>query len=351
MSRLLMLRVGYMERYDGPAAITGGGAYVRTNGVGGEVFNFKPYRGRCFGYSMTTSGAGIKLNKLDPSQSWTADDELDDVDVVFFARRPGHGQVVVGWYSGATVYHRNYRVRRGHIPGIDFGPHVGGGPGLRYLCTAPSSQAYLLPEDERTFEVPSAPVNGKGYSGQSNVWYPDRQDEPYVVSYLKELRRYLTNAQRRLSPVGSPEDKPQPPKRKGRPDLDHNTAVEAAAVDAVRQDYEANGYTVVSVEEDNKGWDLEATKGRKTLLLEVKGRSAQDIYFELTPNEYAKLIKHSDSYRVCVVCDALEAPTVYDLKPVECDKEWRLICKQPSLFVSLTPRTAAVGREISADGD
>ena len=33
MRPLLVLRVGYMDRYDGPDTITSGGAYIEANGV------------------------------------------------------------------------------------------------------------------------------------------------------------------------------------------------------------------------------------------------------------------------------------------------------------------------------
>lgn len=101
---LLVLRVGYMERYDGPDTIIGGGAYIAANGVGGEVFNFKPSRGKCYGYAMSLHLAGVNLRFLDESQRWLEGDELTGVDVVFIARRPGYGQVVVGWYRNATVF-------------------------------------------------------------------------------------------------------------------------------------------------------------------------------------------------------------------------------------------------------
>ena len=102
MTPLLVLRVGYMERYDGPDTITGGGAQITQLGVGGEVFNFKPSRGKCYGYAMSRHFSGVNLHYLDDSRSWSDGDELDSVDVIFIARRPGVGQVVVGWYRNAT---------------------------------------------------------------------------------------------------------------------------------------------------------------------------------------------------------------------------------------------------------
>lgn len=95
MHPLLVLRVGYMEKYDGVGTITSGGAYIRQNGIGGEIFNFKPNRGKCFGYAMSRNYAGINLRSIQ-NGSWSVGDELAGVDVIFIARRRGYGQVVVG---------------------------------------------------------------------------------------------------------------------------------------------------------------------------------------------------------------------------------------------------------------
>ena len=65
------------------------------------------------------------------------------------------------------------------------------------------------------------------------------------------------------------------------------------------------GYIVDSVEKDNVGWDLEAILDNRLLRLEAKGLSQKKLLIELTPNEYDKMQKHRDSYRVCVVTDAL----------------------------------------------
>jgi hypothetical protein len=61
---IVFLRVGYMTDYDGSGEISGGGQYVRENGVGGEVLNFAPSRGRCYGYAMSKSFGGIRLRAL-----------------------------------------------------------------------------------------------------------------------------------------------------------------------------------------------------------------------------------------------------------------------------------------------
>lgn len=351
---LLVLRVGYMERYDGPDTITSGGAYIAENGVGGEVFNFKPSYGKCYGYAMSRHFSGVNLRFLDDSQKWKRGDELSGVDVVFIARRPGHGQVVVGWYRNATVYHREYRIRRGVIPGM---PLVTGRKKAaaqdtprHFLCVTTKDSAVLLSEERRTFEVPYAPAGFKGFPGQSNVWYPVQNERHAgVKAFNKKLRAYIQKATDALELKDEATAGDGPPKgggRKGAPDHVHNALVEEAAVNTVWAFYEAANYQLNSVEEQCLGWDLEAVNGPRTLRVEVKGTAGVAIYFELTPNEYAKLKDHAATYRVCVVCEALTRPRLFELKPKLLGGVWRLVSEDGDVVVPLKERIAAVGAEV-----
>ena len=99
-------------------------------------------------------------------------------------------------------------------------------------------------------------------------------------------------------------------------------------------------------EPGNKGWDLEATKGNTTLYIEVKGTAGATIYFELTPNEYRRLREHAERYRLCVVCDALDSPRLFELLPSEGAECWELRSADGEVYVPLMERTAAVGAEV-----
>lgn len=223
-----------------------------------------------------------------------------------------------------------------------------------YLCMADAANATLLPGDQRTFEVPYAPTGKKGFPGQSNVWYPlHHASEQSVSAFVKQLRQYIHTTTLGL-PLGGDEDEPPTTPRKGgqgyKPDQAHNAAVEVAAVQAAFAHYKAAGYAVESVESDNLGWDLFATKAKKTLRVEVKGVSGSSIYFELTPNEYKKLQEHAPTYRVCVVCEAITDPRLYELVPEKSDAGWRLMSKAHEIHVPLMERIAAIGAEVANDG-
>lgn len=337
MKPLLFLRVGYMERYDGPAEITSGGAYIRERGIGGEVFNFKPSHGRCYGYAMTKAFSGIRLDMLEPGPAWAKGDERPGVDVVFFARRPGYGQVIVGWYRDATVFHRRYHVRPGRIPGMDES-------GRHYVCRVDAANAFLLPEAARVFEVPSAPSGAKGFPGQSNVWYPGQHlDRGDVREFVARVRRYIGS--RRSQSLPPDERPPSAGARRSRhTDAAFNAAVEKAAVNRAWAHWERKGFVVRSVERENLGWDLVVRRGKTEYRVEVKGTSDDTMNFQLTPNEYNMLRRHHDVYRVCVVLDALEQPQLFELAPEKQRGGWMLASAgEQRIEVRLEERTAAIG--------
>lgn len=307
---LLVFRVGYMESYDGAGEITGGGSYVDKNGNGGEMWNFRAEGGRCYGYVMTLHFAGIDLRRIAPDQNWKKNDELAGVDIVFIARRPDVGQVVIGWYRNATIFHKSYRKRRGR-------KKMGDWDGLDYLCEVDAEQAVLLPEGQRTFPVPHGE---KGLPGQSNLWYPPIGN-PRAVRFVAALHKLMGGS----AGVPTKPIKCNLGDRRGTPNEDLITKIEQSAVAATRTHFETKGYEVESFEQDNRGWDLEARKGDERLLIEVKGHIGNAIQFDLTPNEYSKLQENSPSYRICVLRNALKDDTDLEVyAPKRVDGEWRL---------------------------
>lgn len=343
MNPIVFLRVGYMTDYDGSGDISSGGQYVREHGVGGEVLNFAPSRGLCYGYAMSKSFGGIRLRALTGTGKWNKGDELHGVDVVFIAQRPGVGQVIVGWYRNATVFHKHYGQRPGSIPGMER-------EGRRYLCSADARDAYLLPVEKRLFKVPTAMSGNKGFPGQSNVWYPTiNLSKPGVKEFVQKARAYI---HRSLQPSVVPAGDATKAGAKGRgwprqPDHAHNALVEAIAVDYAWQHFARQKWHVESVESENRGWDLVVSRGKQTLHVEVKGTSLESVGFELTPNEYLRLQERSKTYRVCMVCNVFSSqPEIFVLSPKLVGDEWHLHQKSPPMLVGLMPRIAAVGREI-----
>lgn len=282
---VLFCNVGWMNEYQGITStdkIVGGGAYVRLEKRGGETCNFLPVKGKVFGY-VQPRGTQIKIERIGASKT---DQQYSGVDVVFTARRPGGGgTVVIGWFKNATVFrnpqsskwlsntHKNNKIDT-------------------YWISGSASNAVLLPIDQRNIGVP----RGKGGIGQSNVWFADSH---LVAAWVSEVKRTLGGGKSVSARRGSARQQ-DPIKR---------AQVEKVAIETATAYYEKMGYAVVSVEKDNLGWDLEASKDKLTLLLEVKGLSGSQTIAEITPNEYRQMNGNRRAdYRLCIVTSTLSTP-------------------------------------------
>lgn len=292
---MVFFRIGWMNQYAGIAGdeIRGGGKFVREQRYGHEIFNFKPYHGRMFGYVQTMARDGKWFEGTIKTDRIVSGDETEAVDgvlVVWTATDPQGGGYIVGWYRNATVY-RHWQ------PPPEDPSRQHGGSRFGYYATCRAEDAHLLSMDERVIPVP----RGKGGFGQSNIWYADDRENAEHARLRQEVLQLVA------------EGMPQAPEEHGRklqPDDLVRQLVERRAVMEVVSHFEALGYAVRSVERDNVGWDLEATLGRRLLRLEVKGLSGPTVSVGLTPNEYAMMKQHRDSYRLCVVTDALISPGI-----------------------------------------
>jgi hypothetical protein len=115
--RLLFSKIAYMREYKGlhngevhdkPEY---GGGFVQEHGWGGEMYNFKPYNGKCYGYIAANSGT-INLKRIDPNAK--DEEKISGVTVVWCARTKD-GVKIVGWYKNATVY-KDFRDESKDIP-------------------------------------------------------------------------------------------------------------------------------------------------------------------------------------------------------------------------------------------
>ena len=277
----LFCNVGYMERYQGQTksdTIKGGGSWVTERGTGHEVCNFLPVRGKVYGY-VQAQGTGIDVERLGADENA---EFVDGIDVVWTAKKPGVGTVVVGWYRNARVH--------GPFKKFDPVPPVQAANGIEhYLIEARADDATLLEVDARVLEVPR---QQKGGMGQSNVWYAD---QPGQEEFLTRVAQAL-----RLGAVRA-----KPSRKRAIPEQAQKVKVEGAAIRLAWEHYERLGYTLESVEADNSGWDLEAVSGKTKLRIEVKGLSGKGRQIELSPNEFKAFSAQADDYRLAIVSEAL----------------------------------------------
>ncbi|MEJ5038206.1 DUF3883 domain-containing protein [Acinetobacter johnsonii] len=322
---LIIFRLGWMDDYSGKGEIIGGGSHIKENGEGGEMWNFREEAGRHYGYVMSKNFAGIDLNRISSQYLWEKGDELENVDIVFISTHPDGGQFVTGWYLGATIYHKEYRKRRGSKNQDDWN-------NIEYLSEVRSEFSNLLPTLKRTFPIPK----GKGFPGTSNVWYGD-DEIPHVNDFKNQLRDYIYCHNNKTNNL---------PTKKTKPSKDLILAIEIAAIQLTWEYYESLGYNVITVEKDNAGWDLEATRGSENLLLEVKGHKGNVIQFELTPNEYFQLQNNLENYRVCVVRNALDKPDLIQFYPIEDEEYWYLKEVDGTEIIRLQEKIAAKAVQI-----
>lgn len=275
---IIFLRIAWMSDYQGVTELDipkGAGKYIQQNKDGGEVFNFSKNKGNYFGYVRIPKGRNLDLTRLGVPRGKTS---IDGVTVVFFATNPVYGnQYIVGWYKNAILYNN-----------LQANPIVKAGEWGNYIAKCKIREGILLKTENRLKEIEGP--------GQANLWYPaDYLNE----KQLSDIRDYLDN------PVIAP--KPKGGKGRGwQIDAELRKKIEVAAIDAVADYFEIRGFSINDVHKQNKGWDIEVSKGNKTFHLEVKGTQSEFNTIELTPNEFKQLLKNSSTYRLCVVSYTLD---------------------------------------------
>ena len=319
----LLCHIVWMPSYAGEEDVYAGGHdYVREEGFGHELFNFKPFDGFCYGYVQSRSGT-INIDRLGAEND---DTFVDDVTVIWTATPPQGGRVIVGWYRGAQVYRTMQvgRLRGREVHGVQIG----------YYVRTRAADAVLVPIEQRDFLVPH---HGKGLPGQSLVFYPEDSDAAEMETWLKSAINYISgwSGNTVVPRIGASGGWPCAP------DAAHNAAVEAAAIAFVRSSL---GEEKRDRQKDNCGWDLEYTRAGRTLCVEVKGLSGAALGVELSPNEYAAMKRAMNKsfaegeYRLAVVRNALTAPELF-LFAHASGTDW--ICERTSKHISVTERTAA----------
>lgn len=281
--RILFANIGWMNVYSGQNStdiISGGGSY--TDSDKHEAYNFQNLKGHCYGYVKPVNNT-INLTRIDPSIASNAP-KIENVTVVWFApNKIIGGSWIVGWYKNATVY-KHYQ-KSNNTAREKYG----------YYIIANYEDCTLLPTDVRTKQIPR---QQKNFPGRSNIWYADSKD---VQEFVLDIKTYIDN----YTFVR--------PHRKHHIKFsnDIRVQVEKAAIKAVSKLYRQRGYIIKDVQSNNLGWDLEVSNGIHKLLLEVKGQSGLSPFIRISRNEYEKMNKNKDIYRLCIVMNAIEEPEIY----------------------------------------
>lgn len=345
---ILILHVVWMDKYQGwepePKFYAGGFKYAAKFGWGHELFNFKPYNGKCYGtvqHARKEAPNRIALEKL----GGASDDEyVDGVLVVWTApQRNKQGRTIVGWFNNARVYALPQALpkKAGRIFKNE---------NIPYRVEADAADCHLLSRDERVSVIPPRKKGKKGFPGQANVYYPQLQK--YAIGgKIEQAVIDLVNgkAPKALSP----------PKRdgskRGPVDVEKRKLVEKNSIDAVWAYFENDhGYEIEDLQDKNVGYDLRATKGDNVLCIEVKGRSIPNVDAEFSPNEYETIRKFErkkfddGTYRICIVTNALKKPVIHNFDfvfPEKRGQEGYWFDADRDIKLKCEPRVAARYRE------
>lgn len=219
---IIFCNVGWMEYYQGLQGggdqIVGGGAYVEEEGRGFETCNFAPQDNSLYGHVQPPGGTRINIERIGANAD---DDSIDGVTVIWTARHPRGGTVVVGWFKNATVF-RNYE-RFQNPPEAQKQDGIDG-----YWISAPFDEAHLLPIDERTRNIPRGVVGGMG---MSNIWYAKRPESADIVRTVLDL-------------VGGIRAMPVAADGRAGQDQDRKAEIEKSAIQLCCQYFEGLGYSV-----------------------------------------------------------------------------------------------------------
>ena len=292
------------------------------------MYNFRDIDGFCYGYVPPTGNLHLEKH-FDVSREA---EELDGVTIVWTAPHPEQrGRAVVGVWENATVY----RADQEPTAQIAHRREVGPTEVASYRCKAKTQDCVLLNPDARPIFVrPSQPRTGGSWPGQQKVFYP----KPGSAA-LERLEAILADVELpATSGEKAPGRKAKPTRSNWQTDVERRQQIEVAAIKAVGSKLEEMGYSIRSVEKDNLGYDLVASRDYEILHVEVKERSGDDVRADLSANEYDCLRQYQRErnarahYRIAIVTEALVHPVINEFvlvhgpRPEWCtlDGRWRL---------------------------
>lgn len=356
---LIVLHGIHLNDYGGSLEgfYAGGFKWAAENGWGGEVLNFRPTSGRCYGHVEVLENS-IHIEKLGTTPT---SDLINNVLVVWTAPDPSprRGRIVVGWYDNAKVY--RYRQQpKGALKRVRTyrDPYSRNPQTLSFQVEADEKDCRLLAPEERVLWIPPRKKGDKGVPGQSPVYFPELQAEigPEIA---RRIRHFIqTGEALPLAEAISPKSGSK--RKRFQPDPERRKDIEDTAMLIVTDHFEALGYDVDDVSATKLGYDLVAVKGDATLCIEVKGRSGSAVMADFTFNEFDRIRleergKFLDgSYRICIVTDALgegASPKLHHFwcvttpdaaKSASRLRAWQNI--DSGVTLELIPREAAQGR-------
>lgn len=197
--KVLFCKISSMKYYKGACEQDipqFGGKFVEENGYGHEEFNFRPIELEgeptleCVGFVEPKSNRGVRntlhIEHIEDCSALKNEPLVEDVLVVWCAKRERGDVTVVGWYKHAAVWRdvQDWTVL------FDDGREEERG----YNVRAVAADCTLLPTGERNraiWAIPAAKYTKSYGFGQSMVWYPTEPEaQPFLSRLLENIEHY-----------------------------------------------------------------------------------------------------------------------------------------------------------------
>ena len=190
-AKIVFCNIAWMQHYHGITENDkpkNGGSFVTKTGDAWESLNFFPRNHVCYGY---VQHKGNNLNLARVEKGADAAEAIHDVTVVWVATSET-GRRIVGWYEHADMY----REWQNFFDNTLGEAHTS----WDHVFQAKEHNVFLIPEEERDFEIPTASQAGQGRGmGQSNIWYAD--SDSVRTKFIPKVLDYLQAAKMKCTPV------------------------------------------------------------------------------------------------------------------------------------------------------
>ncbi|MDV7341582.1 DUF3883 domain-containing protein [Terasakiella sp. A23] len=288
--KMVLFRLQWMEDYKGFENIKNATfGHVKEGEDPHEAFNFQVESDNChYGYARISKGDSIHIERLgEVDQDQDGNEYVDGVTVIWTAKHPSGGMVVVGWYKNARVYRQEQLCPDEIVRPFN--------DDACYRVSANSGDAFFLETEQRDIEL---------LKGLGDTW---KQARPFYITEKEEFSEMEKKLWRLV--YGKSGFSVSKKRKKPVINQERKKEIEEGAIKLVTDEFENCGYTVTSFEDKNVGYDLQAVSqnGQEILCIEVKGRGIDVVTADFTFNEYETIIKHQNNqfnvgeYVICIV--------------------------------------------------
>lgn len=303
MQKILWVKFGWSEYYRG-GVVNGNFDYVSKGEKGHEAWNFLPEQnGTYYCYTPPQGKNGAPSNE-DP-YGWL---------VICLAKHPKYkGIHIVGWYENAEL----------------IGGYANKSSNLihNFTYTIKSEKVWFIPPEYRNIPFSHTSIRQGKYSFLSGPNVVSTRNKKEVLSLLNKKLKSLESVA-----IQNPTNESAPDWENNSVDpmgglgtQEHRKKVEKASVKFTKKHLVKHGYKCQSVEAENLGYDLLATRqeDKSTLHVEVKGTSLKEARFFMTPNEYQ--YRNAPNWRLAMVTDAIGKPNIEILTLQDVESNYDLV--------------------------